>query len=60
MIYEFLQIIYAFSEGLYKGMVEAGEQGYRISAGGVFAFLTGFLLAYYVFNVLPVQIVRFI
>lgn len=57
MIYEFLQIIYAFSEGLYKGMVEAGEQGYRISAGGVFTFLTGYLsyllimfLMYYLFR----------
>lgn len=57
MIYEFLQIIYAFSEGLYKGMVEAGEQGYRISAGGVFAFLTGYVsyllimfLMYYLFR----------
>lgn len=57
MIYEFLQIIYAFSEGLYKGMVEAGEQGFRISAGGVFAFLTGYVsyllimfLMYYLFR----------
>ena len=57
MIYEFLQIIYVFSEGLYKGMVEAGEHGYRISAGGVFAFLTGCLsyllimfLMYYLFR----------
>ena len=57
MIYEFLQIIYAFSEGLYKGMVEAGEQGYRISAGGVFTFLTGYVsyllimfLMYYLFR----------
>lgn len=57
MIYEFLQIIYTFSEGLYKGMVEAGEQGFRISAGGVFAFLTGYVsyllimfLMYYLFR----------
>lgn len=57
MIYEFLQIIYAFSEGLYKGMVEAGEQGFRIFAGGVFAFLTGYVsyllimfLMYYLFR----------
>ena len=45
MIYTFLQIMYAFSEGLYEGMIAAGEQGYRISAGGVFTFL-GVYLSY--------------
>lgn len=57
MIYEFLQIIYEFSEGMYKEMVEAGKQGFRISAGGVFAFLTGYVsyllimfLMYYLFR----------
>ena len=57
MIYTFLQIMYAFSEGLYEGMIEAGEQGYRISAGGVFSFFTGYIsyllimfLMYYLFR----------
>lgn len=57
MIYTFLQMIYALSEGIYKGMVESGEQGYRISAGGVFTFLSFYLgylsvmfLMYYLFR----------
>lgn len=57
MIYEFLQIIYTISEWMYNETLKPGEQGYRISIGGVFAFLTGYLsyllimfLMYYLFR----------